>query len=165
MWSAQQSTEVTILLDDYFKTNPGVKDLPWLGIEPRSPSPQSRQLQWPHNEANQWMKSHLIRWKGNNFVMSCISDRTVQTSFSHSGRFAKCFEMKDAIVSPWSGLWISPAQSPSTSMMQVPQPLPSLPSLLRLFRGSIMPWRNALLGSDTQLCNDNRLWSWESLQI
>jgi len=28
------------LKDDYFKTNPGVKDLPWSEIEPVSPSPQ-----------------------------------------------------------------------------------------------------------------------------
>jgi len=42
-WSAQPSisaTEVTIILDDYFKTNPGVKDLPRLGIKPLSPSPK-----------------------------------------------------------------------------------------------------------------------------
>jgi len=43
MWSAQPSilTMVTIMLDDYLKTNPGVKDLPWPGIEPQTPSPQS----------------------------------------------------------------------------------------------------------------------------
>jgi len=29
------------MLDDYLKTNPGVKDLPRLGIEPQPPSPQS----------------------------------------------------------------------------------------------------------------------------
>jgi len=33
-------TKVTILLDDYFKTNPRVKDLSRPGIEPQSPSPQ-----------------------------------------------------------------------------------------------------------------------------
>jgi len=39
MWSAQPSilTVVTIMLDDYLKTNPGVKDLPQLGIEPQQP--------------------------------------------------------------------------------------------------------------------------------
>jgi len=43
MWSAQPSflTEVTMMLDYNFKTNPGVKDLPRPGIEPQSPSPQS----------------------------------------------------------------------------------------------------------------------------
>jgi len=42
IWSAQPSilTELTIMSDDYFQTNPGVKDLPWLGIEPQSLSPQ-----------------------------------------------------------------------------------------------------------------------------
>jgi len=42
MWSAQPLilTVVAIILDDYFKTNPGIKDLPWLGIEPQSPSTQ-----------------------------------------------------------------------------------------------------------------------------
>jgi len=42
MWSAQPSilTVVIIMLDDYFKTNPGVNNLPWPGIEPQSPSPQ-----------------------------------------------------------------------------------------------------------------------------
>jgi len=29
------------MLYDYFKTNPGVKDLPGPGIEPQPPSPQS----------------------------------------------------------------------------------------------------------------------------
>jgi len=28
------------MLDDYFMTHPGIKDLPWPGIEPQSPSPQ-----------------------------------------------------------------------------------------------------------------------------
>jgi len=32
---------VTIILDDYLKTIPGVKDLPQPGIEPQPPSPQS----------------------------------------------------------------------------------------------------------------------------
>jgi len=32
-------TEVTIMLDDYLKTNPGVKDLPQPGIVPQPPSP------------------------------------------------------------------------------------------------------------------------------
>jgi len=43
MWSAQPSilTIVTIIYDDYFKANPGVKDLPGPGIEPQSPSPQA----------------------------------------------------------------------------------------------------------------------------
>jgi len=43
MWSAQSSilTAVTIILDYYFEANPGVKNLPWPGIEPQSPSPQS----------------------------------------------------------------------------------------------------------------------------
>jgi len=43
MWSAQPSilTVVTIMLDDYLKTNPGVKDLPRPVIEPQSPNPQS----------------------------------------------------------------------------------------------------------------------------
>jgi len=38
VWSTQPSilTEVTIMLDDYFKTKPGVKDLPWPGIKPHS---------------------------------------------------------------------------------------------------------------------------------
>jgi len=36
MWSAQPSilTVVTVMLDDYLQPNPGVKDLPWVGIEP-----------------------------------------------------------------------------------------------------------------------------------
>jgi len=38
MWSAQPS--ILTVVDDYFKTNPGVKDLPWLGIEPQFPSLQ-----------------------------------------------------------------------------------------------------------------------------
>jgi len=50
MWSAQPSilTKVTIMLDDYLIVNPGVKDLPWLGIEPQSPSqmPQQPQFLW-----------------------------------------------------------------------------------------------------------------------
>jgi len=29
------------MLDDYLKPNPGVKDLPQLGIDPQPPSPQS----------------------------------------------------------------------------------------------------------------------------
>jgi len=43
MWSAQPSilTEVTIMLDDYLKTNSGVKDLPRPGIEPQPRRPQS----------------------------------------------------------------------------------------------------------------------------
>jgi len=42
MWFAQSSilTMVTIILDYYFKLNPGVKDLPQPGMEPQSPSPQ-----------------------------------------------------------------------------------------------------------------------------
>jgi len=28
-------TMLTIMLDDYLKTNPGVKDLPWQEVEPR----------------------------------------------------------------------------------------------------------------------------------
>jgi len=32
---------LTIMLDDYLKTNPEVKDLPRPGIEPQPPSPQS----------------------------------------------------------------------------------------------------------------------------
>jgi len=47
---------VTIILDDYLKTNPGVKDLPWPGIEPQPPSPQSDALTikpWrPHDDDN-----------------------------------------------------------------------------------------------------------------
>jgi len=37
--SAESSilTEVSIMLGDYFKTHPGVKGLPWLGIEPLPP--------------------------------------------------------------------------------------------------------------------------------
>jgi len=31
---------ITIMLDDYLKTNPGVKDLPRPGIEPQPPNPQ-----------------------------------------------------------------------------------------------------------------------------
>jgi len=38
-------TVVTIILDDYLKTNPGVKDLPQLGIEPQPPNPQSYPMQ------------------------------------------------------------------------------------------------------------------------
>jgi len=42
MWFAQPSilTKVTIVLDEYFKANLGVKDLPQLEVEPQSPSPQ-----------------------------------------------------------------------------------------------------------------------------
>jgi len=42
-WSAQPSilTVATIILDDYLKTNPGVKDLPRPGIKPQPHSPQS----------------------------------------------------------------------------------------------------------------------------
>jgi len=40
MWSAQPLilTEVTTMLDDCFKKNPGVKVLPWPGIEWPLPS-------------------------------------------------------------------------------------------------------------------------------
>jgi len=34
-------TVVTIMQDDFLKTNPGVKDLPRPGIEPQHPGPQS----------------------------------------------------------------------------------------------------------------------------
>jgi len=42
-WSAQPSnlTMVTIISNDFLKTNPGVKDLPQPGMEPLPPSPQS----------------------------------------------------------------------------------------------------------------------------
>lgn len=98
-------------------------------------------------------------------MMSCISDLTVQTIFSQCGSFVKWLEINDAIVSPWSGLCTSPAHSPSMSMMYVLHPLPSLPNLLRLFKGSIMPCRNALLGSEIQLWSDNKLCRSPSLQI
>jgi len=41
--AAQSSilTEVTIMLDDYLKTNPGVKDFARPGIELQPPNPQS----------------------------------------------------------------------------------------------------------------------------
>jgi len=38
------------MLDDYFKTNPGVKDLPWPGIEPQSPSPLPVVIALSYNE-------------------------------------------------------------------------------------------------------------------
>jgi len=45
----QTITEVTIMLDDYFRTNLGVKDLPQRGIEPQSPSPQPVVLAMSYN--------------------------------------------------------------------------------------------------------------------
>jgi len=52
MWSAQPSilTLVTIELDDYFKTNPVVKDLPRPGIEPQSSSPQPVDVAMSYND-------------------------------------------------------------------------------------------------------------------
>jgi len=38
------------MLDDYLKTNPGVKDLPRPGIEPQSPSPQPKATTAPHEQ-------------------------------------------------------------------------------------------------------------------
>jgi len=38
------------MLDDYFKTNPGVKYLPWLGIEPQSHSPQPVVIAMSYND-------------------------------------------------------------------------------------------------------------------
>jgi len=52
MWSAQPSilTEIIIMLDDHFNTNPYVKYLPWLGIEPLSSSPQPVVIAMSHND-------------------------------------------------------------------------------------------------------------------
>jgi len=36
--------------DDYFKTNPGVKDMPKPGIEPQSPSPQPVVIAMSYND-------------------------------------------------------------------------------------------------------------------
>jgi len=49
VWSAQPSilTVVTIILDDYLKTNPWVKDYPWPGIKLQPPCAQSRDGPWP----------------------------------------------------------------------------------------------------------------------
>jgi len=60
--SAQPSilTEVTIMLDDYFKTNPGFKYLPRLEIEPQPPGPLSDAITirpWrPHVGIIQYLK-------------------------------------------------------------------------------------------------------------
>jgi len=68
MWSAQPSglTVVTIMLDDYFKTNPGVKDLPWPGIERQFPSPQplviSMSCYKPMNLFLGICKNHLLKY-------------------------------------------------------------------------------------------------------
>jgi len=40
--------------DDYFKTNPGVKDLSWTGIEPQSPSPQPVVIAMSYNDPLLW---------------------------------------------------------------------------------------------------------------
>jgi len=52
MWSEQPSilTEVAIMLNDYYKTKPGVKDLPWPGMEPQSPSPQPVVIAMNYND-------------------------------------------------------------------------------------------------------------------
>jgi len=42
------------MLDDYLKTNPGVEDLPQLGIEPQPPSPQSDDI-----TIRPWQKASL----------------------------------------------------------------------------------------------------------
>jgi len=57
MWSAFCTTIdpdccSTIMLDDYFKTNPGVKDLPWPGIESQSPSPQPVVMAMSYDDPN-----------------------------------------------------------------------------------------------------------------
>jgi len=56
-------TETTIMLDDYFKTNPGVKDLPRLGIQPQPSSPQSDAITirpWrPQVSNSQWYRLHI----------------------------------------------------------------------------------------------------------
>jgi len=44
-------TEVTIMLDNCFKANPGDEDLPWPGIEPQSPSPQPVVIALSYNVA------------------------------------------------------------------------------------------------------------------
>jgi len=48
MWSAHP--KVIFLFDDYFKANPGIKDLPQTGIESRTPSPQSDVIAIRHKE-------------------------------------------------------------------------------------------------------------------
>jgi len=57
IWSSQPSilTEVTIMLDDYFKTFAEVKYLIWLGIEPQSPSPQPVVIAMIYND-HWWTK-------------------------------------------------------------------------------------------------------------
>jgi len=63
MWSSQPSimTEVTIMLYDYFKSNPGVKDLPWSGIEPQSPSPCPVAIAMSYNVSRE---EENVGWKG-----------------------------------------------------------------------------------------------------
>jgi len=49
---------VTIILDDYLKTNPGVKDLLRPGIEPQPPSPQSDAITIRPWRPHGWLLTH-----------------------------------------------------------------------------------------------------------
>jgi len=64
MWSAQPNilTEVTIMLDGNVETNPGVKDLPWLWIEPQSPSSQSDAITIGQRRPRCWPQTHKVFW-------------------------------------------------------------------------------------------------------
>jgi len=68
MWSAQPSIliVVTIMLDDYCNTNPGVQDLPWLGIDPQSPSPQPVVIAMSYYDPNR----NLVR-NEKNYNLTC----------------------------------------------------------------------------------------------
>jgi len=56
LWSAQPSilTVVNIRLDNYLKTNSGVKNLPGPGIEPQSLSPQPVVIALSYNDPMLW---------------------------------------------------------------------------------------------------------------
>jgi len=48
------------MLDDYFETNAGVKDLPRRGIEPQSPSPQPVAIAMSYNDPIHSLVSFLL---------------------------------------------------------------------------------------------------------
>jgi len=67
-------TMITIILDDYLKANPGVKDLPQPGIEPQPPTPLSDAItlrpQRPHTVVNLFTPSTIT--KKNPMILFCL---------------------------------------------------------------------------------------------
>jgi len=84
MWSTQWSilTVVTIMLDDYFKTNQGVKDLPRPGIEPQSRSPQLEALtNRPRRPHFSCCVSKLSGFSYLEFLIWCLVDHLCVLNF------------------------------------------------------------------------------------